>query len=103
MRKLPGLDQTTNQREQDLIRDRLLSFKVRNGSLAAFDSPIKKHRMITINERTQARKLQNQREKQAQLAKQNTRHAASMNQLKQHKAFWVHNQSSKEIALPSIN
>lgn len=50
---LPGMDKTTNLRDEDLIRDRLLSFKVRNGSLATYEHRDK--REYTINERTAAR------------------------------------------------
>lgn len=31
IRKLPFLEQTTSKRSEDLIRDRLLSFNVKNG------------------------------------------------------------------------
>lgn len=37
IKKLPILEQTTAQRGHDMIRDRLLSFNVRNGSLAALE------------------------------------------------------------------
>ena len=46
---------TTKLRNEDLIRDRLLSFKVRNGSLATFDQ--RDRREATINERTEARAI----------------------------------------------
>ena len=38
IKKLPLLDETTGKRGEDLLRDRLLSFNVRNGNLSNFDS-----------------------------------------------------------------
>lgn len=37
IKQMPRLDQTTSQRGEDMIRDRLLSFNVRDGSLSTFD------------------------------------------------------------------
>lgn len=54
-RKFPALQDTTKVRGEDLIRDRLLSFKVRNGSIGTFDEKMH-HREYTINEKTDARK-----------------------------------------------
>lgn len=53
MNKLPKLQQTTNQRPEDMIRDRLLSFNVKNGRLSAMDSA-KSQKMITIKQRSES-------------------------------------------------
>ena len=96
IRKLPILDQTTAQRGQDMIRDRLLGFNVRNGSLAGLNDRSGKapHTMIERSEALKRRKLSES-------------HAALRNKPKlsnnmRQKAFWVQNQFQSEMSLPLI-
>ena len=53
VRKLPLLEQTTSKRGEDLIRDRLLSFNVKNGVITSEERKAK-NQLKTINERSQA-------------------------------------------------
>ena len=54
--KLPALGQTTAKRPEDLIRDRLLSFNIRNGVATKFDPDPLRRKDGTINEKTEALK-----------------------------------------------
>ena len=56
--KLPRLGQTTAKRAEDLIRDRLLSFSVKNGVVSRLGRDTA-NKSITINEKAKA--LQSQR------------------------------------------
>ena len=53
VRKLPLLEQTTSKRGEDLIRDRLLSFNVKNGFISTEDRKAKSQ-LKTMNERSEA-------------------------------------------------
>ena len=63
MKKLPLLLQTTSQRGEDMIRDRLLSFNVKDGQIVK-EPRRSQTQFNTINERTnmlaQKRKLEMQ-------------------------------------------
>ena len=50
--RLPSLGQTTNKCAEDLIRDRLLSFNVRDGVATKFDPDPNRRLHPTINQRT---------------------------------------------------
>ena len=96
IKQLPRLNQTTAVRGEDLIRDRLLSFQVKQGQL----SSVKvggRGRMATINERSEAL-ARRQRNKLGHKSQENMakRQARDM----KHKAFWVHN---SEATLPDIS
>ena len=54
--KLPMLAQTTQKRPEDLIRDRLLSFNIRNNVANRFDPDPNRPRSRSINERSQSLK-----------------------------------------------
>ena len=98
IRKLPVLQQTTAQRGQDMIRDRLLSFNVRNGSLAALDRSERKG-PTTMIERSEALKKRKLSESHANLQK-HMRPKLSNNM--RQKAYWVQNQYESNIILPDI-
>ena len=57
---LPSMDKTTRKRGEDLIRDRLLAFKIKNGQMENFD-PDPYHRgpetMIERSEKLKQQKL----------------------------------------------
>ena len=68
-RRLPSLEQTTKMRGEDLIRDRLLSFKVRNGSIGTFDERMR-NKEYTINQKSDARRQQQMLSEMARLKRQ---------------------------------
>ena len=84
IKKLPLLDETTGKRGEDLLRDRLLSFNVRNGNLSNFDSGKDRHEPTMI-ERSVALHKRKISESMAQLRQ--VRPKLSLNA--RHKAFWV--------------
>ena len=95
IKKLPVIGQTTSKRGEDLIRDRLLSFNVKNGQLSNFDSS-KSTGERTMIERSADLHRRKISESHAQLLK----HKPKLSLNARHKAFWVQNQS--ETALPAI-
>ena len=52
VKRLPKLEQTTGQRGEDLIRDRLLSFNVKDGHLENSRN-VGNRRVATMNERSE--------------------------------------------------
>ena len=69
-----------------MIRDRLLSFNVKNGKLAHPDGPRSSSQLETINERSKALALKRKVE-----VHQSLNFANRAPQNAQHKAFWVRN------------
>ena len=101
IKKLPLLEQTTKTRGEDLIRDRLLSFNVRNGSLASLDRNAN-YRQDTMIERSAALKQKKLSESAAVLRKQEHMKTRQSNNMR-HKAFWVQNTTlNQSTALPDI-
>ena len=50
--RLPRLGQTTSQRPEDMIRDRLLSFNVKNGKVTKLGRDSLPSNKVTINDKT---------------------------------------------------